>query len=259
MIPCRETIINAARPSTQSVHPQALSLRTTPALSGRSFSSTSTAYSILPNTQPSPIAEFPAREAAALQEDVNAIPAPAIAAKTPLSQEVKLVRHFQALQDINTEIFRLGYRGMRLFSGDLQCRRDQPRRGRIARIKTVSKPKSALLYSIQVEQPGPVPQELSQGAQADCRRVLLRPGGRKGLSKMSPEHKNLEQQQDTLNRLQNEIRSLDGDILAEETSSSDFKRTQTQTMMGLKFGGLLECCEKGTENMVNSSSQYVQL
>ncbi|KAM6495050.1 hypothetical protein JOM56_009673 [Amanita muscaria] len=145
--------------------------------SASQFSSTSTACSILPNTQPSPIAEFPAREAAALQEDVNAIPAPAIAAKTPLSQEVKLVRHFQALQDINTEIFRLGYRGMRLLSGDLQCRRDQPRRGRIARIKTVSKPKSALLYSIQVEQPGPVPQELSQGAQADCRRVLLRPGG----------------------------------------------------------------------------------
>ncbi|KAM6495048.1 hypothetical protein JOM56_009671 [Amanita muscaria] len=67
----------------------------------------------------------------------------------------------------------------------------------------------------------------------------------KKLSKMSPEHKNLEQQQDTLNRLRNEIRSLDGDILAEETSLSDFKRTQTKTMMGLKFGGLLECCEKG--------------
>ena len=67
----------------------------------------------------------------------------------------------------------------------------------------------------------------------------------KKLNKMGPEHKNLEQQQETLNRLRNEIRSLDADILAEEASLGDFKRTQVKTMMGLKFGGLLECCEKG--------------
>ncbi|KAK2467644.1 hypothetical protein APHAL10511_000499 [Amanita phalloides] len=67
----------------------------------------------------------------------------------------------------------------------------------------------------------------------------------KKLSKMSPENKHLGQQQDTLNRLKNEIRSLDADILAEEAALGDFKRSQIKTMMGLKFGGLLECSEKG--------------
>lgn len=68
----------------------------------------------------------------------------------------------------------------------------------------------------------------------------------KKLSRMSPENKNLGNQQETLNRLRNEIRSLDADIIAEETALGDFKRTQVKTMMGLKFGGLLECSEKGT-------------
>ncbi|KAF8628295.1 hypothetical protein AX17_005998 [Amanita inopinata Kibby_2008] len=68
----------------------------------------------------------------------------------------------------------------------------------------------------------------------------------KKLAKMSPEHKNLLLQQETLNRLRSEIRSLDAEIMAEEASLGDFKRTQTKLWMGLKFGGLLECCEKGT-------------
>ena|SRR6266576_1000259 len=67
----------------------------------------------------------------------------------------------------------------------------------------------------------------------------------KKLSKMSPENKNLLSQQETLNRLRNEIRSLDADIIAEESALGDFKRSQVKTMMGLKFGGLLECSEKG--------------
>ena len=67
----------------------------------------------------------------------------------------------------------------------------------------------------------------------------------KKLSKMSPENKNLMSQQETLNRLRNEIRSLDADIMAEESTLGDFKRSQVKTMMGLKFGGLLECSEKG--------------
>ena len=71
----------------------------------------------------------------------------------------------------------------------------------------------------------------------------------KKLSKMSPESKNLMNQQETLNRLRNEIRSLDADIIAEESSLGDFKRSQIKTMMGLKFGGLLECSEKGIVRM----------
>ncbi|KAI9063576.1 hypothetical protein FKP32DRAFT_680513 [Trametes sanguinea] len=65
------------------------------------------------------------------------------------------------------------------------------------------------------------------------------------LSKMSPEHKNLQQQTDLLNRLRDEIRTMDTDIMAEEARLGDFKRTSARHWMGLKFGGLLECCEKG--------------
>ncbi|KAI8986916.1 hypothetical protein BD414DRAFT_529164 [Trametes punicea] len=65
------------------------------------------------------------------------------------------------------------------------------------------------------------------------------------LSKMSPEHKNLQQQTDLLNRLRDEIRAMDTDIMNEEARLGDFKRTSARNWMGLKFGGLLECCEKG--------------
>ena len=68
----------------------------------------------------------------------------------------------------------------------------------------------------------------------------------KKLSKMSPEHKNLQLQTDTLNSLRAEMRSLDSDIMTEEASLGDFKRTTTRLFMGLKFGGLIECSEKGT-------------
>ncbi|KAK0475759.1 hypothetical protein IW261DRAFT_1492731 [Armillaria novae-zelandiae] len=65
------------------------------------------------------------------------------------------------------------------------------------------------------------------------------------LSKMSPEHKNLALQTDTLNQLRDQIRSLDSDIMTEEAALGDFKRATTRSMMGLKFGGLLELSEKG--------------
>ncbi|KAL0578943.1 hypothetical protein V5O48_003034 [Marasmius crinis-equi] len=68
----------------------------------------------------------------------------------------------------------------------------------------------------------------------------------KKLSKMSPEHKNLHTQTDTLNRLRDEIRSMDSEIMSEEATLGDFKRATMKTLLGLKFGGLLECCEKGT-------------
>ncbi|KAF8900730.1 hypothetical protein CPB84DRAFT_1778775 [Gymnopilus junonius] len=67
----------------------------------------------------------------------------------------------------------------------------------------------------------------------------------KKLSKMNPEHKNLQMQTETLNRLRDEIRTMDSDIMLEEAALGDFKRTATRMFMGLKFGGLQECCEKG--------------
>lgn len=68
----------------------------------------------------------------------------------------------------------------------------------------------------------------------------------KKLSKMGPEHKNLGMQTELLNRLRDEIRTMDSDIMTEEAALGDFKRSATRQWMGLKFGGLLECCEKGT-------------
>jgi hypothetical protein len=68
----------------------------------------------------------------------------------------------------------------------------------------------------------------------------------KKLSKMSPEHKNMAMQTDTLNRLRDEIRQIDSEIMTEEAALGDFKRDTTRSWMGLKFGGLLECCEKGS-------------
>ncbi|KAH7915522.1 hypothetical protein BJ138DRAFT_1122565 [Hygrophoropsis aurantiaca] len=67
----------------------------------------------------------------------------------------------------------------------------------------------------------------------------------KKLNKMSPEHKNLSQQTDSLNRLRDEIRSMDSEIMQEEADLGDFKRKCARNWMTLKFGGLMECCEKG--------------
>jgi predicted RNase H-like nuclease (RuvC/YqgF family) len=72
----------------------------------------------------------------------------------------------------------------------------------------------------------------------------------KKLSRMSPEHKNLHLQTDALNVLRAEIRSLDSDIMSEEAALGDFKRTTTRQWLGLKFGALLECSEKGTVRAV---------
>ncbi|KAK7472931.1 hypothetical protein VKT23_001036 [Stygiomarasmius scandens] len=65
------------------------------------------------------------------------------------------------------------------------------------------------------------------------------------LSKMSPEHKNLHAQTTALNSLQEEIRNMDSQIMSEEAALGDLKRSKTRAFLGLKFGGLLECCEKG--------------
>lgn len=73
----------------------------------------------------------------------------------------------------------------------------------------------------------------------------------KKLQKMGPEHKNLVQQTDVLHRLRAEIGSLDVEIMSQEAAIGDFKRTATRSWMGLKFGGLLECCEKGVVRLTS--------
>jgi predicted RNase H-like nuclease (RuvC/YqgF family) len=70
-------------------------------------------------------------------------------------------------------------------------------------------------------------------------------GAEKKLNKMSPEHKNLTAQTDALNRLREEMRTLDGEIIREEAELGDFKRKCAKSWMQAKFGGLVECCEKG--------------
>ena len=65
------------------------------------------------------------------------------------------------------------------------------------------------------------------------------------LNKMNAENKNFQAQADTLNKLREEIRMLDTEILNEEASLGDFKRSSAKNWMGTKFGALAECCEKG--------------
>ncbi|KAG5637063.1 hypothetical protein H0H81_005944 [Sphagnurus paluster] len=84
--------------------------------------------------------------------------------------------------------------------------------------------------------------ELKRRRKAVCAKAE---SAEKKLSKMSPEHKNLLMQTEALNALRAEIRTMDSDIMTEEAAIGDFKRTMTKSWMGLKFGGLVECAEKG--------------
>lgn len=84
----------------------------------------------------------------------------------------------------------------------------------------------------------------------DLRRRRRRVGAsadsaEKKLNKMSPEHKNLSAQTDALNRLREEMRAMDGEIVRGEAELGDFKRKCAKSWMQAKFGGLAECCEKG--------------
>ncbi|KAF7800083.1 hypothetical protein EIP86_011326 [Pleurotus ostreatoroseus] len=65
------------------------------------------------------------------------------------------------------------------------------------------------------------------------------------LSKMSSDNKNFQSQADALNKLRDEIRAMDTDIMNEEANLGDFKRSSAKSWMGTKFGALQECCEKG--------------
>ena len=57
-------------------------------------------------------------------------------------------------------------------------------------------------------------------------------------------HNHLQMQTELLNKLNGEIGTINGEIMSEE-AVGDFNRTTVRVVMGLKFGGLIECCEKG--------------
>ena len=62
---------------------------------------------------------------------------------------------------------------------------------------------------------------------------------------MDPDHRNFSSRTETLNGLREDVRDMNSTIKVEEAALADFKRTSTKMWMGLKFGGLVECCEKG--------------
>ena len=80
----------------------------------------------------------------------------------------------------------------------------------------------------------------------------------KKLSKMTPENKYFTLQRDTLNHLRDDIQTLNSDIMAEEAALDKFKRSATKVWMGLKFGGLVECCQKGSVRNLFHLSSFIQ-
>ena len=62
---------------------------------------------------------------------------------------------------------------------------------------------------------------------------------------MGNDNKNLRQQTDLLTNLREHIRAIDTEIMNEESSLGDWKRFKAREWMGVLFGGLLECSEKG--------------
>lgn len=68
----------------------------------------------------------------------------------------------------------------------------------------------------------------------------------KKLNKTSPENGYLRQQTEILKALRDQIRTLDVEIMDEEANLSSWKRIEAREWMGVLFGALLECSEKGT-------------
>ena len=66
------------------------------------------------------------------------------------------------------------------------------------------------------------------------------------LNKMNPDNKYYSMHAEALKRLRKDVRKMDEDIRLEETILIDHKKTATKVWMRLKFGGLYECCEKGS-------------
>lgn len=68
----------------------------------------------------------------------------------------------------------------------------------------------------------------------------------KRLNKMNPENKNHRVQITVLAEIREEISTLNVDIMNEEADLGDYKRVKARQWMGVLFGALLECSEKGT-------------
>jgi hypothetical protein len=73
---------------------------------------------------------------------------------------------------------------------------------------------------------------------------------------MDPEHKNFVSRTQALNSYRKAAREMNSKIKLEEAALADYKRTSTKMWMGLKFGGLLECCEKGAVKIFFISSIF---
>ncbi|KAG2136939.1 uncharacterized protein EDB93DRAFT_1253799 [Suillus bovinus] len=68
---------------------------------------------------------------------------------------------------------------------------------------------------------------------------------RKKLARMTQETKAFDAQMDALNISREALRHLDAKIAHERSTIVAFKRKCTKNWLTLKFGGLVECCEKG--------------
>ncbi|KAJ3739116.1 hypothetical protein DFH05DRAFT_1371994, partial [Lentinula detonsa] len=58
--------------------------------------------------------------------------------------------------------------------------------------------------------------------------------------------KNLVDQIELANRTREQIDEMNEEITNEEAALGDFKRRKARAWMEIKFGALLECCEKGS-------------
>ena len=74
------------------------------------------------------------------------------------------------------------------------------------------------------------------------------------LNKMNPDNKYYSMHAEALKRLRKDVRKFDEDIRLEETILIDHKQTATRVWMRLKFGGLQECCEKGSVSIFSCLS-----
>ena len=63
--------------------------------------------------------------------------------------------------------------------------------------------------------------------------------------KMDRNSKNIRQQTDLLTGLREHIRALNTEIANEQNALSDYKRVKAREWMGVQFGALLQCSEKG--------------
>ncbi|KAJ3875438.1 hypothetical protein F5051DRAFT_454575 [Lentinula edodes] len=61
-----------------------------------------------------------------------------------------------------------------------------------------------------------------------------------------PKAKNLADQVELANRTREQIDALNEEITNEEAALMDYKKRKARAWMEIKFGGLLECCEKGS-------------